>query len=196
MIKKDLGPKIVAGVIIDLMGAPKEHIDKLLKGYVDRIEKDEKHIKLNERHLEPAKKKDDNSGLYTAFAELEIELHGPDRLLGFCMDYMPSSIEIFEPEEFRFSGRAFTDFTNDLQAKLHRIEAVSRKLIGENKLLNKNATIITNNIIRLALVNEPRTIDELAKMVGIPEKQLEKFLKTLVADGKIKEREDKYHLLK
>jgi hypothetical protein len=196
IMKKDKGPKIVAGVIIDLMGSPKDHVDKLLKDYVDKIEKEEDYITLNEKHLEPAKEKEDQPGLFSAFAEIEIELYGPENLLGFCMDYMPSSIEIFEPDEFRFDSRDFTGFVNDLQAKLHRIEMISKKLMVENKLLNRNAMTITNNIIRLALVNNPRTEEEIEKMVGIPAKQLSGFLKSLVEKGKIEKKQEKYYLKK
>ena len=59
--------------------------------YVDRVEKEHKHIRILTEERGSAEK---DGEMYKIFTELELEIEGVDNLVWFCFDYMPSSIEI------------------------------------------------------------------------------------------------------
>ena len=53
-------------------------------------------IVLNEE-IADAKEKEK---LWTTFVDMEMVVKGIPKLISFCFDYMPSSVEITKPEEF------------------------------------------------------------------------------------------------
>jgi hypothetical protein len=183
--------KIVARVIIQMAGGPKKHIQDTLRKYVDKIEEDYADIKILKRHLSPPKKQ---GSMFSLFAELELEIDGPENILYFCLDYMPSSIEIVEPDEIRYESGHFTDFLNDMQQKLHKIDMTLKSLSAENQLLRRNALTLSYNILQVQLRAGPRDAETLSKGAGIPIEHTRQFLEALVEEGKLKKEEDRYRL--
>ncbi len=122
---------IKAIVVIELMGSPKEHIESLMKEIVENLKK-EKDVKVhNEKMSEVAEVK----GFWSSFAELEIEVKDIGKLVDISFDYMPSSIEILEPERIEVDMKYMGDFINDLLARLHRYDMLIKNFYAENKLL-------------------------------------------------------------
>ena len=72
--------------IIEMLGKPKEHLEKTLKGYISALKKDKKVEILKEEYAEPEKDKD--SKLYTIFVELEVLINGATKVVDFCFDYL------------------------------------------------------------------------------------------------------------
>ena len=101
--------KIVARVIIEMLGAPKEYIELTLKNYIEKLKKD--GIKIIKETVEPAQKQNE---LFSTFVELDIEFEKMEELFGFCFDSMPSSVEILEPEELQITAGELSDHLNDL----------------------------------------------------------------------------------
>ena len=134
-------------IIIEMLGKPKEHISKTLRDYIQKIKEDENLLVLNEKFAEPEKKEN----LWSTFVELEMVVKGIPNLIGFCFDYMPSSIEILKPEEFTLKNRDISNFMNDLQAKLHNIDMITKKLRVENEFLKRNMKKSFENSITLLL---------------------------------------------
>jgi len=99
--------KIHARVIIEMMGAPKEHIVKTMEMLIDKIKEDEKeegNIKMiGSETADPVEK----DSLWSIFSEIEVELKDVPSLIGFCFDYMPSSVEIISPNQFSFDSPDF-----------------------------------------------------------------------------------------
>ena len=184
-------PKIVCRVIIQMMGAPKKHIEDTIKLYVNKIKSEYKEIKIIKEYLSKAKKQEDDK-LYNVFAELEMEVNGIENLVWFCFDYMPASIEISEPEELIYSAKHFTDFINDFLAKLHRIDMSIKHLSAENKVLGKNGVALMKNIIMIQLKTGPKTPEALAKEAGVPLDHINKFLVVMEKEGKFKKKGKEY----
>src|SRR3989338_8048221 len=107
-------------IIIEMLGKPKEHVEKTLKMYIDKVREDSSLIVLNADFADAQEK----GNLWTTFAELEMIIKGIPKLIAFCFDYMPSSIEILKPEEFTMKKSTIEDFINDLQARLHEVDKV------------------------------------------------------------------------
>lgn len=183
--------QIKARVIIEMLGAPKEHIQETLQLYVEKIKKEEKNISLF--HCDYAEPKEVNN-LFSVFAELELGFKDMKTLTYFCFDYMPSSIEVYEPEELLYTANDYTDFLNDLQGRLHKFDMLIKNLSAENKVVKKNGNTLARNIVIVALNNGSKTIAEISKLSGMPEQHIQKFVNILVKEGKIRENNGKYSL--
>ena len=177
--------------IIEILGKPKEHVEKTMRMYVDKIKQDSELIFLNV-NFSDAEEKDK---LWAAFAEIEMIVKGIPKLIGFCFDYMPSSIEILKPEEFAIKASTIQDFVNDLQARLHTVDMVVKKQKNENDFLKRNMNAAIRNIILMSLAKSKLDKEYLSKITGIKENELDIFLKKLIYEKKIKEENNIYSLL-
>ncbi len=129
-----MNKKIVARIIIEILGSPKEHVEEVIHKIVDNIDKKEEDIKVIKGKSYEA---EEVKGLWSSFAELDLEFKDEERLVGFCFDYMPSSIEILEPEVIKFEQKIFGELLNDLLARLHQYDMLTKNLRAENVILKK-----------------------------------------------------------
>ncbi|MEK6868162.1 MAG: hypothetical protein AABX98_05055 [Nanoarchaeota archaeon] len=183
--------QIKARVIIEMLGAPKEHIEETLKLYIEKIKTQEKDIVV--RNIEYGDPKEVDT-LFSVFAELELDFTNMKTLTYFCFDYMPSSIEVFEPSEFSYTANDYTDFLNDLQARLHKFDMLIKNLSAENKVIKKNGLTLARNTVLACVESGPKTLLEISKRSGMPEEHIKKFVNILVKEEKIKEKDGKYSL--
>lgn len=183
--------KVKAIIIVELMGTPQEHIKNTMELYLERI-KEDKNMLVEHEDLAPIEKKD---SFFLQFVELTIEFKSVKKLIEFCFDYMPSSIEIIEPANITYDSQNLSDIVNDLQAKLHQLDMIIKNLRAENKILNDNGNLLLRNIILVAL-KEERTIDELIKATGVNKEAVEKFLENLVNSKLVGKKAGKYVALK
>ncbi|MFW6449486.1 MAG: hypothetical protein ACOCZ6_00400 [Nanoarchaeota archaeon] len=189
--------KIVAKAIIEMLGSPKEHIENTMKYYVDKIEEDYKEIKVLDKHFEPAEETENSTEkakLYSVFSEVELEITGAENLAWFCIDYMPSSIDIIDPEKITYEARDFTGFINDLLSKLHQIGSQLKRLNVENKNMSKNSVKLIKNMILIQLKEKDKTIEELNKESGLEKEHLKKYLNHLINEERITQKKDSYGL--
>ena len=124
--------EIRARVIIEILGSPVEHVEKTIKDVVNELEK--KKISILKKEISEPEKIEK---FYSSFAEAEFKCNDFDTLLDVCFDFMPSVVEIIEPEEFKLDAKILEDFLNDLLARLHRNSMVMRNLHAENVLIKK-----------------------------------------------------------
>jgi hypothetical protein len=190
-IEEDEGPKIRCKIIIEILGAPKEHVEKTLKDYLEMMKKS-KDFKIVDEFVSEAEQKEKFFG---AFAELEIVFKSTSKIIEFCFDYMPSSIEIIEPDELRFKAREMANMLNDLQARLHKLDMLVKNTRAENALLTKNANAILRNNILLVLKTGDKNLKELSKKIGLTEESAKNFLEELIKQKYIKKKGDKYVLV-
>jgi hypothetical protein len=179
-------------IIIEVLGKPKEHVEETIRNYVKKIEQDPDLIVLKKEFAET--KQQDK--LWSTFVELEIVAKGVPKLIGFCFDYMPSSIEILKPDELTLSSKSIADFLNDLQARLHSLDMIVKQLRSENTFLKRNMCNVFENIILVTLAKSRLNKEQLSKVTGIDEKGLETFLNKLLEKGLIKKEEGLYSLEK
>lgn len=184
--------KILARVIIEMLGAPKEHIEKTLKDYVKKLKQDDK-LEIVKQDLAPATEQDK---LFSAFAELDIRFANPNKLIDFCFDSMPSSVEIIEPESITIGSASLSSALNDLQAKLHHSDMIIKTLKAKGALLDKNAKSVLTNFVYFMLRDGPKEIEQLSENMGINPKHLKPFLDELMKNKKISEKEGKYERVK
>ena len=176
--------------VIELVGKPKEHIVETMKLVIQQIKDDPKMKVFKGDLFKPVQQEQ----VWSTFAELEILFAGKAALTHFCFDYMPSSIEVYEPTELVYSANDFTDYLNDLQARLHKFDMLIKNLSAENKVVKQNGLTLARNVVIATLESGPKTLLEISKRAGMPEEHIKKFVNILVKEGKIKEKEGKYCL--
>ena len=179
-------------VIIEVLGKPKDHVEKSIRDYVDKIKKDPELVVMNADFSEAEEKEK----LFAVFVELDMVIKGMPKLIGFCFDYMPSSIEITKPEEFAVKKSTIENFINDLQARLHNVDMIVKKQKNENTFLKKNLGKAVSNTILLSLAAGDMGMENLSRATGIAEKELKVFLDDLIKEDKIKKEDDMYSLVK
>jgi hypothetical protein len=138
------GQKIISRVIIEIIGAPKEHVDDTLSKVEDQVKQEIDRKVIKSKIFQAEKMKD--KPFFSGFIESEIDFKNFDKLMGFCFDFMPSSVEILEPHLFNVPVNDLNNMLNDLIAKLHQYDMVVKNLRAENILMikefeNKNINI-------------------------------------------------------
>ncbi len=194
MDKKEIQSKLNQGyihtrAIIEVIGKPKDYVQETIENYVQKIKKNKETIVISE-DIAKVKPVED---LFSIFAEIEMLAADAKTLVAFCFDYMPASIEILAPEKLVYDTNDFTDFVNDLQARLHAVNMGLQDLKEHNKNLIKNTAVLLRNFVYQAL-RRPRDLSELRKIMGVDEAKLEKIVQGLIKEGKVQRTGDKYVL--
>ena len=94
--------------IIEMMGAPKEHVESTLKKYVEKWKDEGTKIK-KEEYAETK----EHGRLWATFVELEVECKELAEVMGFCLDALPASVEIIDPEFMEADMKDVTALLND-----------------------------------------------------------------------------------
>jgi len=184
--------QIVTRVIIEIVGKPKEHIEKALKIVVEKI-KEEKDIEVIEEKTFNAEKQEE---MFGTFAELGILFNNLQKLVEFCFDFMPSSIEILDPEKLSFDSNKFAGLINDLLAKLHQMNLKVVQNNAEKNVLKKNMLNMLKNTVMILLSIKTMKLEQLSKSSGINEKDLKSLLDSMVKENIIDIKEKIYSLKK
>lgn len=178
--------------IVEMMGKPEEHLQKTLHDYVDNLKKDSGIIFIEEEYADPEKVEE--STLFTMFVELELLMKDLNKVISFCFDFMPSSVEIIEPTQIILKNESMNNLLNDLQARLHKVDMILKNQSQENKILKKNSSVLIQNSILLSLKDGKKEIKDISRLTRIPEPELKKFLDVLVKSKHLKIESKSYSL--
>ena len=176
--------------IIEVLGKPKEHVEDALKQYIEHIKEDHELVVLNEDYSEAK----EQEKLWSKFVELDLVIKGTKKLVSFCFGYMPSSLEILKPEHLILSNAELSSFLNDLQARLHNVDMIVKKQKSENDFLRHNMHAIIHNTILICLKVAKLSLEQLSKVTGVEQKELEIFVEKLLKENKIKKEDELYTL--
>lgn len=175
-------------IIIEMLGGPKEYIEETLKQYVEKIKSDSAH-KVLTVEFAPTESREK---LWSTFAELDMWVKDASALAFICFDYMPSSIEVMEPETFNYRAADFAGFFNDLLARLHKLDMIAKNLRAENHMLQVNGSRILRNNVLISLKETDKDLPTLARNVGISPEQLEPFLDVMIKEDYLKKIGNEY----
>ena len=126
---------IKAKIISEVLGSPQEHVDKTLNLLLDKIKNIKEFNVVNWKVFEAQKVED--KPLFTGFLEYEISVGTIEQVVGFCFDFMPSSIEILEPDDFQMPATDAGNILNDLLARLHQNDMFLRNVVAELTRMKK-----------------------------------------------------------
>lgn len=184
--------KILFRAVVEVLGKPKEHVDSTLKGYLQKLKENSKYQVVQEDMAEL--KQHEESELWMAFAELEIKTAGVTEIIDFCFDYMPSLIEIIEPEELKLDSLTISSFLNDMQAKLHGVDMIAKQMKIENQLTNNSLAKLLNNYIVILLRSNNLTSKQLSIYTGMNIDVLEDYMDKMIDEGRIDLKDGIYFL--
>ena len=127
--------KIISRITVEVLGSPKDHVEKALQQVIKNLREDEKGIKVLK--VEEFECKQMDNKLWNTFADIEFETFELKRVLDVCYDYMPSTIEILEPAGLEIDTNDIADVFNDFLTHLHKYSMVLKKLQTENIYMMK-----------------------------------------------------------
>ncbi len=96
--------------------------------------KSDKNLEVKSEHIEAVKQIKE---MFSTFVEVEVKFNDLKRMLQFCFDYMPSSIEILDSENITFKAKEFSSSLNDMLMYMHRYHASLSSLNAENEVLKR-----------------------------------------------------------
>jgi hypothetical protein len=193
MDEKEIAKKIKEGAVLaqvsfEVIGAPKEHVEKSIHDFVDNVRKDKQIHIITEEYGDAEALE---GGLFGTFADTELLVESLDKFNWLCVNFMPANIEIIEPAELRFTDKEMTNWFNDLLAKLHEVSTNYRKLATKEDAFVKNMNALMHNTVLLAAEHH-HTVSDISQRTGIPEKEIEKLIEINVKNGKLEKRENQY----
>jgi len=116
---------IQANFIFEVIGKPADYVEESLKNLLDVLEK-EKNAKVIRRDQHKSEVYEET--LFSTFAEVTILVENLRRFMNIIYDYMPSSIEIVEPQEIKIKYLDLNVVMNELANSLHRHDIELKKL--------------------------------------------------------------------
>ena len=176
--------------IIEVLGKPKEHVENAIKDYIEHIKEDSELVILNEEYSESK----EQGKLWSKFVELDLVIKGTKKLISFCFEYMPSSIEVLKPEHLIMTNHELSNFLNDLQARLHNVDMIVKQLRAENDFLKHNMNAIIHNTIMICLKVSRLSLEQLSQVTGVDKKELEPYVEKMLKESKIIKDNDLYSL--
>ena len=190
-----MADKILARAIVEVVGKPKEYVEKTIQTVIDTAT-EIKGLKIEDKKVEPTKslKDKDLEGtekkiqektgeLFSTFAEIEFRADNLDVVASFCFDFLPSSLEILEPEEIKVDLQDISKIMNDVLSRIHSADHVVKTLKFQNSALQKNASLLLRNMIMVSLKSKEKDLENLSKATGIPPELLKPFVEGLVQEG-------------
>jgi hypothetical protein len=197
MDEKQIKSKVADGylylrVILEVVGKPKEHVEESLKEYVKKIKADKSYNIIKEKS-EKAEKME--NGLFSAFSDMEMLMKDSQDLLNFCFDYLPSSVEIIEPERIIIKNSEFGDFINDLLSRTIALNTTVIEATDRSQFYIKNTAVLLRNFIVVLLSSKPMTLKQMAPYLGIKEDDVKKVVDVLINEKKVKKEGDLYKVI-
>lgn len=185
MDEKQIREKLAEGflhvrAIVEVIGTPKEYTEESLKEHLKKIKSNYSIIK---EIIEPPVK---HEKFFSTFAELELLVKDSLALLSFCFDFMPSSIEILDPENISIKNSDLSGFLNDMQARLHAVNTGIVELKERNRLFIKNTAVLLRNFVVVLLSSRAMSIEKMQPYLGVKKDDLKKVLDVLIKEGKVK----------
>jgi|SRR3989304_2593928 len=120
-------------IIIELLGKPLEHMEKTLVLLGDAFCDNLPEAKVIKKKVRPPVLME-GTDMYSAFFEFEVDVKNLGTLIGIIFDYMPSSVEIIEPEELVDTTISINGLLNDLAIRLHQYDDIIKKFSAQNEL--------------------------------------------------------------
>lgn len=194
MDEKQIKMKITQGflhirAIVEIVGKPEDYVKTALKDHLKKIEDDFEVLK---KTIEPPK---EHESYFSTFAEIEILVKDTNDLLSFTFDYLPSSIEILDPESIMINTNDFSDFLNDLQSRLLALNSGIIQAKDLSKHYIKNSAVLLRNFLVMLLSSGAKTLIQLQSFMGVKPVDIEKILNILINEKKVKQDNDLYSLI-
>ncbi len=177
---------VLARIIIEMLGAPKEYIEKTMQSYVEKLKKTRTVIKADIAEATVSQ------NVFSIYSDLEMRFSDLPELFDFCFESMPSSVEVVEPADFVLQLDELNAFLNDLQSRLHEADAIIKTERTQKQLLDMNSTNVFRRFLLHLVEQGHNTASEMSHYTGVRPVELLPFLEKLVIEKKLKKDGEKY----
>ncbi|MBL7058853.1 hypothetical protein ISS08_00155 [Candidatus Pacearchaeota archaeon] len=134
--------RIRATFILEIIGAPAEHLVKTLENIIGQIKK-EKGIKLISSKINEPKVLEQRKDFFATFAEVEIEADEAMQISLLMFKYMPAHVEIISPENLSLTNHDLGEILSELARRLHSYDEMARVLQIQKENLEKTVKELT-----------------------------------------------------
>lgn len=160
-------------MIVEMAGRPAVHLTESLEKHVGVL-RDVKDVEIHEIKVsepriivqEEGKEVVKGEEMFTAFAECDIEIPSFARMSETMFDFMPSSVEVIEPNSVNLGMTEATDLLNNISGRLHRYDEIA-KVLGERHKQMEAQLVLAKKILDA----KDKEIAELKKGVSKPAKK-------------------------
>jgi hypothetical protein len=128
--------KIQVFLVLEILGRPQQHVKEALNTLVIKMGT-EKGVKILSKTYHDPVPVDGSKDLFTAFAEVGLELDSLSNYFGVIFAYMPSNVEIVKPEELIITKSELNELANTLAQRLHQYDAITKQTMAERDILVK-----------------------------------------------------------
>ncbi len=135
--------QIKAKIIIEIMGRPAEHLKESMNLLVEKLAQ-EKGIVIIDKKLFDPKPLKDSKDLFTSFTELDIDFESLESFFAIVMGYMPSNVEIYEPDKLKINLSEINALSNFMISKLHRYDEIAKRALIERDMVIKQLEFLKN----------------------------------------------------
>ena len=181
--------------IMEVLGKPKEHVAETLR-LLEKRARETKELEVIESSIDEPEQVEEDSTLYSGFLDMELKFLNQETIFGFIFDYMPTSLEITDPDRLSMDLPTYNGFLSDFIGRIHEYDKIVKEKIGENVQLQQNIDLLIRNLVIMALKDGPLTIDEVSRKVGISAESLRPFMNKFVDIKALNEEKDKYSIVK
>lgn len=187
---------IRATAIVQILGKPKEHIEKVVKDIADTIPEQGYTVERTElMPVEPAEGEDEE-GLYSGLFEVDLKLDDHEELFAFIQDYNPTSLEVSEPDEFTMRLPDYNGLVTSVVTIVQQYDQLLKEKIAENIAISKRADRLIRNLITLSIAIKPKGHESIKLETGLAEQVLDPYLKAMVKDGTLEQNGIVYSIAK
>lgn len=123
-------------IILEILGRPASNVTEALQTIITKIGS-EKGVKILSKQIHEPIPVEDTKDLFTAFAEISLEVDSTATYINLIFSYMPSHIEIVKPENTSLSNIDLNDLANNLVRRLHHYDAVAKQMLAEKEIILK-----------------------------------------------------------
>ena len=146
--------KLHVQIILEILGRPPENVIKTLEELITRLDS-EKGIKVTDKKIHEPKKVDGGKDLYTTFAEVMLELDSVSHYFGVLFGYMPSHIEIIDPQSIELSNSDLNELANQISQRLHQYDAVAKRMVVEREYVAAKLKEIAPDVLKKLIKKQP-----------------------------------------
>ena len=122
--------------VIEVVGTPENFVKEAMDIVMQKLQ-ERKDIKMLEQERFGTTKIE-NKPFWSTFCDLELEVNDVDVLLNYCVEFLPSSVDIVEPVGFQFQNYEINRLFNDIIARLHEYHMSMKNMQAENILLKRD----------------------------------------------------------
>lgn len=170
---------VTAIIVVEMMGKPADYLKQSLEAHVEKL-KHKKGVDVKSLKIEDPREIENSGGMFSCFAEIELEVQTMKELFDIIFDYMPSSVEVVEPRNVSMGIEEATALLNNLTGRLHRYDEIAKMAKIRMDHLMRQVQIATKVLEDNGLAKEGKLLPAVAEKLAAGESTRKKAIKESV----------------